>query len=66
MIREYLIRFNKTRGQIGRGAIDHVWRIFEGEKEYLVKHVKINVPCWDKVTGDGQGVMIGTFAVTEY
>ena len=37
MINHYTIRFNKTRGQPGRGSIDHVWRIFEnGKKEYLV------------------------------
>ena len=41
---KYSIRFNKTRGQVGRGTIDHVWRVFEGEKEYLVKHLDIQVP----------------------
>jgi len=40
----YRIRFNKTRGQEGRGTIDHVWRVFEGEKEYLVKNLDITVP----------------------
>jgi len=43
---KYKIRFNKTRGQAGRGTTDHVWRVFEGEKEYLVKNVKINVPSY--------------------
>ena len=38
------IRFNKTRGQEGRGTVDHVWRVFVGKKEYLAKHVNINVP----------------------
>jgi hypothetical protein len=28
----------------GRGTFEHVWRVFEGDKEYLVKHFKINVP----------------------
>jgi hypothetical protein len=41
---KYSIRFNKTRGQPGRGTVDHVWRVFENEKEYLVKHLDINVP----------------------
>jgi hypothetical protein len=41
---KYRIRFNKSRGQEGRGTIDHVWRVFEGNKEYLVKNFKINVP----------------------
>lgn len=38
------IRFNKSRGQPGRGTMDHVWRVFAGETEYLAKHVVINVP----------------------
>lgn len=40
---KYKIRFNKTRGQEGRGTVDHVWRVFEGNKEYLVKNFKLNV-----------------------
>ena len=41
---KYRIRFNKSRGQFGRGTVDHVWRVFENDKEYLVKHFKLNVP----------------------
>ena len=53
---KYHIRFNKSRGQDGRGTKDHVWRVFEnGDKEYLFKHVKIEVPVHDETTGDGQG-----------
>ena len=48
----YLIRFNKSRGQPGRGTMDHVWRVFENEKEYLFKHVKINVPSQSEQTND--------------
>ena len=52
---KYHIRFNKSRGQPGRGSIDHVWRIFEnGEKEYLVKNFKINVPSYSEITGNGR------------
>lgn len=47
---KYLIRFNKSRGAPGRGTSDHAWRVFEDGKEYLVKHVKINVRCWDEVS----------------
>jgi len=43
-MKTYHIRFNKTRGQLGRGSIDHVWRVFEGEKEYLFKNLDISVP----------------------
>ena len=52
---KYHIRFNKSRGQPGRGSLNHVWRVFENGEEYLFKHVKINVPCYDETTGDGQG-----------
>jgi hypothetical protein len=44
------IRYNKNRGQ--RGTVDHVWRVFDGPKEYLVKNVKINVPSWGAKTGE--------------
>lgn len=47
-----LIRFNKTRGMPGRGSLEHVWRVFEDGKEYLFKHVKINVPSWSEQTGE--------------
>lgn len=39
------IRFNKSRGQPGRGTPDHVWRVFVDNQEYLFKHFKINVPA---------------------
>ena len=40
----YRIRFNKTRGQEGRGSMEHVWRVFENEKEMLFKNLDISVP----------------------
>lgn len=46
------IRYNKNRGQPGRGTKEHVWRVFDGPKEYLVKNVKINVPSWGAKTGE--------------
>ena len=48
----FLIRFNKSRGTPGRGSAEHVWRVFENGQEYLCKHVKINVPCYDEKTED--------------
>ena len=45
---KYRIRFNKSRGMDGRGSKDHVWRVFEGDKEYLFKHLQINVPLVDE------------------
>ena len=49
---KYRIRFNKTRGQSGRGTMDHVWRVFEEDKEYLFKHVRINVPSFSERDGE--------------
>jgi len=49
---KYRIRFNKSRGEPGRGTVDHVWRVFEGEREYLFKHLDIYVPVKsEKETG---------------
>ena len=48
----YKIRFNKTRGLDGRGSRDHVWRVFENEKEYIVKNVQINVPSYSERDGE--------------
>jgi len=45
---KYRIRFNKSRGQPGRGTKDHVWRLFDGSKEYLVKNFKIEVPSFSE------------------
>jgi len=50
---KYSIRFNKTRGQEGRGTLDHCWRVFEGDKEFLFKNVKINVPCQSEKDPNG-------------
>ena len=52
---KYSIRFNKTRGQAGRGTIDHVWRVFENDdKEYICKHLQIKVPITDEKDKNGQ------------
>lgn len=48
---KYLIRFNKTKGQLGRGTDDHAWRVFENGQEYLFKHLNITVPIVDEQTG---------------
>ena len=51
------IRYNQTRGQPGRGTVDHVWRVFEDGKEYLTKNVEINVPCRGEKTGNDWSVV---------
>jgi hypothetical protein len=50
----YQIRFNKNRGQAGRGTVDHAWRVFENGKEYLFKNLDITVPV--KSEKDANGV----------
>jgi len=48
---KYLIRFNKSRGQPGRGSEEHAWRVFENGVEHLVRHVRIQVPSWSETDG---------------
>lgn len=43
-MKKYRIRFNKSRGQPGRGTIDHVWRVFENDREFIFKNLDIRVP----------------------
>jgi hypothetical protein len=50
------IRFNKTRGQPGRGSLEHVWRVF-AEKEYLCKHIELEVPCKGEKEGDDWNIV---------
>ena len=51
---KYKIRFNKARGQPGRGTVDHVWRIFENDKEYLFKNLDILAPVKSEKDVNGQ------------
>ena len=38
----------------GRGTLEHVWRVFENDKEYLFKHFKLNVPSYSEMDNNGQ------------
>lgn len=49
----YQIRFNKSRGQAGRGSMDHVWRVFENGKEFLFKNLDITVPIKSEKDANG-------------
>mgnify|MGYP007003120016 CR=1 FL=1 len=40
---KYRIRFNQSRGQPGRGTVEHVWRVLQGNNEWLARHVIIEV-----------------------
>ena len=63
---QYAIRFNKTRGEPGRGTRDHVWRVFENDKEFLFKNLDIQVPvksCKDKNNQDYNIVCEGIMTI---
>jgi hypothetical protein len=60
---KYSIRFNKTRGQPGRGTADHVWRVFENGKEYLFKNLDIDVPVKSEKDSNGADYNIVCFGV---
>jgi len=49
----YQIRFNKTRGQAGRGSMEHVWRVFENGKEFLFKNLDIATPIKSEKDANG-------------
>lgn len=51
---KYQIRFNKMRGNPGRGTADHVWRVFENGKEYLFKNLDITAPVKSERDENGQ------------
>jgi len=53
---KYLIRFNRSRGEPGRGTHDHAWRVFENGKEYLFKHINISVNIVDEQSGDDYNI----------
>jgi len=59
----YHIRFNKTRGKDGRGTVDHVWRVFEEEKEYLFKNLDITVPVKSEKDKNGVDYNITCYGV---
>jgi hypothetical protein len=50
---KYSIRFNKSRGQVGCGTRDHVWRVFENDKEFLFKNLDIAVPVKSEKDSNG-------------
>lgn len=58
---KYTIRFNKSRGQPGRGSTLHVWRVFENGQEILAKHVKINVNSWTELDENGQDYNVACY-----
>lgn len=52
---KFRIRFNRSRGQPGRGTPEHVWRVFdETGKEWLCKHVILSVPSSSEKEQDSE------------
>jgi len=62
---KYRIRFNKSRGSPGRGTMDHVWRVFEGEREYLFKQLDIHVPVKSEKEANDEDYNIVCFGVLD-
>jgi hypothetical protein len=50
---KYHIRFNQTRGQQGRGSLEHVWRVFENGNEFIFKNIKINTDSFSEEEPQG-------------
>lgn len=63
---KYTIRFNKSRGQPGRGSMLHVWRVFEGNREILAKHVRIETRSWTEMDANGQDYNIACRGVMQF
>ena len=54
---KYRIRFNKSCGQPGRGTVEHVWRVFQGDREWLARHVIIEVPSRSEREGQDWNIV---------
>ncbi len=63
---KYTIRFNKSRGQPGRGSSLHVWRVFENDLEILAKHVRIETRSWSELDSNGQDYNIACYGVMHF
>jgi len=50
---KFKIRFNKTKGQAGRGSPNHAWRVFADGKEYLCCHILIYTPVQGDMDENG-------------
>lgn len=54
---KYRIRFNLSRGQPGRGTEEHVWRVLQGNTEWLARHVIIEVPSRSEQEGSNWNIV---------
>jgi hypothetical protein len=63
---KYRIRFNKTRGQPGRGSEEHAWRILNNSTEWLARFVIIQVPSRSEQEGPDWNIVVdGTLVFFE-
>ena len=52
---KYRVRFNKSRGQPGRGTKDHVWRVFdETGKEWICKSIFLAAQSYGEKEQDSE------------
>jgi hypothetical protein len=49
---KYRIGYNKRKGQVG--SAEHAWRVFENDKEYVFKNVKIKSESYTEIDPNGQ------------
>ena len=54
---KYRIRYNHSRGQPGRGTEEHVWRVFQGDTEWLARHVIIEVFSYSEKEGSNWNIV---------
>ena len=54
---KYRVRFNKSRGQPGRGTKDHVWRVLQGNDEWLAKQIIIQAPSRGEQEGQDWNIV---------
>lgn len=54
-MKHYRVRFNKSRGNPGRGTPEHVWRVFDDTgKEWLCKHVQFFCNSYSEKDGNSE------------
>jgi hypothetical protein len=62
----YRIRFNRTHGQPGRGSVDHVWRVFENDQEYIVKNIRMNVSSYGEKEDENWNIVCYGFKTIDH
>ena len=50
---KYRIRYNKAAGTKMMGTVDHKWRVFDENKQYICKNVIIHCSSWTEQDPNG-------------